>query len=272
MNPCSIWVIVDGARTEYNMTNEETFKTLEHLEEIKYIEVKGSYLSLTPEMEKKRYTKEGEKMNCEYTIEQRKAARFIMLEKIYNEAGGTENSIFDIYEIGEELNFTTELTLTTADYLVGERLIEYKTVGGYVGITHNGIKEYEQAVKKPEQESKYFPAPNRIQYILNVEKIVNSNIQMGTTNSSQVLNVNDKYNEILAWVKKLEDEIRNNNDTELLEKLKEDIEFIKNNIATGKPDKKYIGTALNMIKSVLTGIIANAAYQGLLQILPSLIP
>lgn len=143
-------------------------------------------------------------------------------------------------------------------------------MGGCAGITHFGIKQYEQAVNKPEQESKYFPPPNRVQYIFNVEKIVNSNVQMATTNSSQVMNVNDKYNEILAWVKKLEDEINKNNDTELLEKLKEDIEFIKTNIATGKPDKKYIGTALNTINNVLTGIMANAAYQGLLQILPGL--
>lgn len=87
-DPRSFWPIVDKARKNYNMTNDETFKTLEHLEKIGYIEGNGNILSLTEQMDRKMYPQERETMTGEYSAEQRKAARYKMLEKIYEETGG----------------------------------------------------------------------------------------------------------------------------------------------------------------------------------------
>ena len=272
-NPCHFLDILDRARTGYSMNRDEAYISFENLENLNFIEGNGSVISFTEQMDKKFYSNRSGTMTGEYTIEQRKAARYKMLEEIYKATGGSENSFFDIYEIGEAINFPPELTETTSRYLAEESLIEFKAIGGVIGITHFGIKQYEQAAGKPEQESEYFPAPNKIQYILKIEVgLVNSQIQVGTTNSTQMMNINDKYKEILAWVQKLEETISNDNNDELIEKLSEDIEFIKNNIATGKPSNKFIGMALNTIYNIIIGITSNTIYQELCNTIPRFIP
>jgi hypothetical protein len=271
-DPRSFWPIVDKARKNYKMTNDETFKTIKHLEEIGYIEGNGTILSLTEQMDRKMYPQGRNTMTGEYSAEQRKAARFKMLEKIYEETGGSDISFVDIYEIGEKLNFTTNLAETTAMYLKEEGLIEFKALGGCAGITHFGIKQYEQAVNKPEQESRFFPPVGIIQNILTADKIENVQIQQGNYQSKQEMNKNGEYDVVLLWLKSLEEAIKKENKNETLEVIKNDIEFIKNNIASGKPDKKYISMALDAIKSEIIKITASKLFQLLVQTIPILLP
>jgi len=54
--------------------------------------------------------------------------------------------------------------------------------------------------------------------------------------------------------------------------IKNDIEFIKNNIASGKPDKKYISLALDTIKSEIIKITASKLFQELVLTMPVLLP
>jgi hypothetical protein len=270
-NPCQIMPILDSARNDYGMNNDEVYKSLEYLGNIDFLEGRGAIISFTQQIDIKFYSQRSETMAGDFTLEQRKAARYKMLEKIYEGTGGSENSFLDIYEIGDILSFPQELTETTATYLGKEGLIVFKALGGIAGITHSGIKQYEQAASKPDQDSEFFPAPYKIQNILNIEKVVNSPIQMGNINSSQAVNVKEKYDEILVWVQKLEETLRNDNKNELLEKMSEDIELIKNNISTGKPSNKFIGIALNSIHSLLIGIGANAIYGKLIETIPKLI-
>lgn len=271
-DPRSLWPIVDKARKNYNMTNNETYKTLEHLEKIGYIEGNGNILTLTEQMDRKMYPQGRETMTGEYSAEQRKAARYKMLEKIYEETGGSEISFVDIYDIGEKLNFTTDLSETTATYLANERLIEFKALGGCAGITHFGIKQYEQAIKKPEQESRFFPPVSIIQNILTADKIENVQFQQGNYQSKQEMNKNGEYDVVLLWLKNLEEAIKNENRNETLAVIKNDIEFIKNNIASGKPDKKYISLALDTIKSEIIKITASKLFQELVLTMPVLLP
>jgi hypothetical protein len=210
----------------------------------------------------------------EYSLEEKKAARFKMLEKIYQETGGSENGFCDISLIGEMLNYPTDLVEMTCEYLHGEGLIEYITIGGCVGITHYGIVQYEDAKRTPEKETKYFPPINIIykNYNFNVKKMIKSQAQIGTTNSEQKMTNNENYDDLKLWLKNLEDLLIREREKEILEKLRDDIEFIRSNIATQNPSKKYIGAALDTIKNVLTGIASNAIFHELLQRLPSLLP
>jgi|GEM_PF-958962 len=272
-NPCNIWPVVDSARINYNMSNNETYDTLKHLEEIGYIETNGAYISMTEQQDNKIYSQNAETINGrEYTIEQRKAARFKMLEKIYSEVGGFENSYFDIYQIGETLNFSTDLTIATAEYLKNEGLIEYKALNGVAGITHYGIVQYEQALRKPEQESRHFLPVSIIQNILKADRIDNIQIQQGNYKSKQEMNKNNEFANLLLWLQKLEDSLIEENKIDILEELKVDIKFIKDNIASENPNTKYIKIALDTIKGKLTKLATSAIFQWLLQTLSTLMP
>jgi hypothetical protein len=269
-----IWTmhLLDCLRKEYSMNKEEACNSLNHLEEMDYLEVDDRYVSLTEQYDKKLYGKRGETMDENYTIEQKKEARFRMMEKIYNEYGRSENTPFDVEQIGEELNLPIELTHITANYLVGERLIEYIAVGGIAKITHYGIKQYENALAEPEKPSKHFPAPKIFQTILVAKEIKNIQIQQDTTNSKQEMNKNGNYDDIKVWIQKLEDALIKENEKEKLEELREDIELIRTNISSEKPNKKYIGLALEVIKGVLIGLASNAIFHELLKQMPHLIP
>jgi len=262
-NPIHFLDLLDSLRDEYGMSRKEVFNSLTYLKEINYIEENGSVLSLTEYSDEKIYAKRGETMIEQYTLEQKKAARFKMLEKFYQESGGSENSFHSVFDIGEALHFSKDLTLVTSEYLSGEWLIEYKAMGGLSAITHHGIVQYEHAIEAPETASKYFPPVKIIQNILHVEKMNNTQIQQGTTDSKQEMTKNGKYDDLMLWLQNFEEALKREKKEEILEELRDDIDFIKTSITTEKPNIKYLKIALNTIQGVLTGIASNAIFQEL---------
>jgi len=271
-NPIQIMPLMDNLQKYYHMSRDEIYVSLEKLEEQNIIEGNRTIISLTEQYDKKIYEKRSVIMKGQYTIEEKKAARFKMLEKIYKESGGSENSLFEIYGIGEELNFPTDLIEITADYLQGENLIKAKTIGGGYAITHYGIVQYEKAMSAPEKETEYFLPVNVTNNIKNFGNIQNSQFQTGVTNQSQTMNSNDNFNELKQWLKNLEDALNNENMYETMEKLKEDIDLIKVNISSEKPNTKYIGIALRAIEGVLIGLTSNTIFHVLLKELQRLLP
>jgi hypothetical protein len=214
----------------------------------------------------------GERMANNYTLEQKKAARFKMLEKFYLESGGSEQKWINIHDVGKKLNFPSDLTEITYQYLAGEGLIEAKAIGGLTGITHYGIKEYESAISSPEHESRYFPPVNIINNILNIKNINNSQLQVGSNASSQVINKETEFGEILKWLDKLEKVMLSENMNTELESIRNEIDLIKSMAGGEKPNRKYLGIALSAIKDLLIGISSNAIFNNLLQIMPQIIP
>lgn len=270
--PINYMPLMDGLEKNYHMSRDEIFTSLKKLEELNIIEGNGSLISLTEHYDQKINQKRSTVMEKQYTIEEKKVARFKMLEKIYEESGGSENSLFDIYEIGEGLNFPIELIDTTYDYLIGEKLIKSKTIGGGTAITHFGIMQYEKAVSVPDKPSDYFLPVNIIKSINFYGDVKGSQIQLQTTNSNQTMNNNDNYNELKVWLQNLEDALIKSGKQEQLDKIQEDIDFIRANIATENPNKKYIGKALGDIKTVLLGLTSSAIFQKFLSQIPILIP
>jgi hypothetical protein len=57
--------------------------------------------------------KRGERMANSYTLEQKKAARFKMLEKFYLKSGGSEQKWINTHDVGRELNFPSDLNEIT---------------------------------------------------------------------------------------------------------------------------------------------------------------
>ena len=271
-NPIQLMPLMDNLQKHYHMSRDEICVSLQYLEEQNIIEGNGTIISLTEQYDKKVYEKRSIIMKRQYTISEKKAARFKMLERIYKESGGSENSIFEIYGIGEELNFPTDLIDITADYLQGENLIKSRTIGGGYAITHNGIVQYEKAISAPEMETEYFlpvNVTNNINFFGNVE---NSQLQTGATNQNQTMNRNDNFNELRLWLMKLENALNNEKLYEIMEQIKDDVDLIKENVSSEKPNTKYIGIALRAIEGVLIGLTSNTIFHVLLKELQRLLP
>jgi hypothetical protein len=118
-------------------------------------------------------------------IDRKKSDRFAFLEEIYKRTGGNRQQEVDEREIQRDLGWSEEQLEGVVGYLTAEGLVEYVELGYSMGITHDGIREYERAISAPDQASEYFPAVN----IINVEKMENSQIQQGAVCSSQVMSV-----------------------------------------------------------------------------------
>jgi hypothetical protein len=271
-NPITNIKLLDDLHRYYSMKQDEIIRSLEYLEEIKYIEGTERFISLTESFDNQIYTKRGERMANNYTLDQKKVARFKMLEKFYLESGGSEDEWINIHDVGRELNFPDDLNEITYQYLVGERLIEFMAIGGLAGITHYGIMEYESAVSAPENGSKYFPPFNVINNILNIKTISDSQVQVGSSSSTQVINKEAEFAGILEWVDKLEKTMLSERMNTEFENIKDEIDLIKSIIKSDKPNKKYLNIAFGTIRDLLIGMSSNAMFQWLLQIMPKVIP
>jgi hypothetical protein len=271
-NPCSTMKLLDDLRTKYNMTQEESIKSMKYLGELDYLDGNGRFISFSKKFDDKLFQERSIPMTANYTLPERKAARFKMLEKIYSEAGGSENPLFDIHEIGKVLGFPEDLNRITYEYLVGENLIEFRALGGFASITHFGVTEYENAINRPDTETQYFPAANIVNNILNIHSITNSQVQVGSSGSTQIYNKKAEFAELTKWLELVIDAINTEKiDPEIKENICSEVDSIKALVQTEKPNKKYIKMALNTVRDLMIGIASNAAFQGLLAIIPTII-
>jgi hypothetical protein len=106
-------------------------------------------------------------------LEERQKNRWLMLQKIYEIAEGvSETHLINMYEeVGEQLGWERKKTEATFDYLEGEGLLKIMTSGGGIMLTHQGVKEVEEAATNPEKPTLHFPA-----YITNTTNIYGDSV------------------------------------------------------------------------------------------------
>ena len=204
-----------------------------------------------------------------YSLAEKKAARFIMLEAVYNISEGSERVFKSIEDIANVISLPETLTRITYEYLMGEGLLNPVAFGNLFYITHEGIKEYESATSNPENETTYFPPVNIVNNILNIERITGSQqIQIGTDSSSQNMAISNVDTvKIQTWIEELEKTILN---IEFIRKneILEEIETVKSLLKTSKPKNIFLNSSLNTIKNILIGVASNTAFQLLLKQFP----
>ena len=108
--------------------------------------------------------------------------RFAFLKRVYEVTGGSRTKHVSMWDVGKAVGLSTEEIRGAWEFLSGEGLVATTTYGGGIRITHQGVVEIENALANPDQDTHYFPAVN----IINVHNISQSQIQQGTTTSSQV--------------------------------------------------------------------------------------
>lgn len=59
-----------------------------------------------------------------------------------------------MFELGTELGFDREEVSLIVQYLAGENLVKHRTIGGGIGITHDGVKKVEEAISAPQESTR----------------------------------------------------------------------------------------------------------------------
>ena len=122
-------------------------------------------------------------------LQRKKAQRFEFLHRLWKETDGSRFAIVNMYEVGERIKLNRDEVESVVDYLEGEGLIEFKTQGGGIGITHFGVREVEQALDAPEQGTQHFAPLATTINLLHIDRVEHgAQVQQGTQSSSQSLN------------------------------------------------------------------------------------
>jgi hypothetical protein len=130
--------------------------------------------------------------------------RFDYLKRLYDKTEGNERADVMYLELGAELGLTRPEIDKIFEYLMGEGLIVVVLLAGSIGITHKGIVEVETALSKPNEPTTYYPPVN----IIHIEKMIGSQIQQGTQQSSQNMGYSKKDLEaILRIIRELKEQL-----------------------------------------------------------------
>ena len=108
---------------------------------------------------------------------QRKATRLRFLHALYEASEASTSNVVRF----EELGLTHEQTWIVRSYLASEGLLSGVTIA-YIAITHQGLKEVEEALVAPTTPTENFPPAENVILIGTAEGAV---IQQGNVDSSQ---------------------------------------------------------------------------------------
>lgn len=202
-------------------------------------------------------------------IKELRGYRLRYMHRLYEVTHGNERTNVDMWELGEELGFSRELTERVFQYLRGEGLLKEISRASIV-ITHDGVVEVEQALDKPETPTKHFPAAVNIIQIHHME---GSSIQQGSHGSSQtVLSHTSSVKSVCQFIQELQRALPDFTIEESVTKeLQSEIDTAKAQLASPRPKTTILRECLSSIRTILEGAAGNVVAQGFLQQLPALI-
>lgn len=198
-------------------------------------------------------------------LTKKRADRFQFLNKLYEVTGGNKMRFPNMYELGDQIGISREETNNVTDYLQGEGLIEHKTIGGGIAITHYGVVEVENALSKPTIETQYFPA---VVNILNVQNMTNSQIQQGTEASTQsyAASSND-LSVIKEIISLLKNEINDLPiDSNQKSEISAEVATVEAQLNSSNPKKVILKESLKTIRSIFEGIVSEVISSKYLQL------
>lgn len=197
-------------------------------------------------------------------IMESKVKRFKFLKLLYEVTGGNQNCFVNMWEIGKELGFDRKDTDLICQYLEGEGLIEYKTLGGGISITHWGVMQIEEAVSEPEKKTQYFPS---VVNIINVEQMNNSQIQQGNEHSVQTFNQNSDmdFKKLELFLEQMKKDIEKLNlEEDTYKEAMAEINTVATQVSSPKPKNSIIQECLKTLRNILEGTAGSIVATGLL--------
>ena len=195
--------------------------------------------------------------------------RFQFLKELYDITDTDESVYVNPMELGAGLGFSSSEVERICDFLKSEELIGFD-IRDFVSIKHKGIVEIEEALSKPNEATPHF-AP--INYIIQVEQMIGSQIQQGSSQTSQVLTYNN--NDIEAMRKFIADlknqlpELKLN--TEAQAEVEADLITLESQVKSPRPKSTVIKECLLSIRTILEGIAGNVIAAMLMQQISTLL-
>ncbi len=122
------------------------------------------------------------------SITEKRRHRFEYMQLLYEVTKGATVADVNMWELGDRLGWDRPEADDTVHYLEAEGLLTFVLLGGGIAITHNGVREVEQALTSPDAPTEHFPP---VVNIINVQSMQSSQIQQGTTASNQQMILSD---------------------------------------------------------------------------------
>lgn len=140
-------------------------------------------------------------------VNKKQLARLKFINELYDQVDGDSDSYVGSMEVGRAIGMNDLREVESVmHYLADEGLLDIKGFGDDdgppIGLTHQGIVEIEQARTNPKQRTEHFPAMINV---INVQNMHGSQIQQGTTSSTQIqvnktVNIETPIREIISRI------------------------------------------------------------------------
>ncbi len=190
-------------------------------------------------------------------IEQKDINRFKFLKYLYDKVDGSSSEPVEVFKTGEELGFDRTITSKIVEYLCNEYLIEYFAGSPDINITHSGVKEIEEALKNPEEQTEHFPPAINI---ININSMNNSVIQQGTNASFQSVEFREEIKkdieQLIIELQKIKKNF-NKHSNELTE-FQSQLDTLKSQLKSPRPIPIIIKETLKSLRSLIEGVAAGA--------------
>jgi len=98
-------------------------------------------------------------MGAAEDLNRREQIRYHLLRRAHELTGGARDCSFNFMQLGQEAGFSPEETRLAMQYLIGEGLLKPRTLAGAVSITHQGVVEIENSIRKPNDPTDHFDPP-----------------------------------------------------------------------------------------------------------------
>lgn len=199
------------------------------------------------------------------SLTKKKTDRFRFLHRLYERTNGNYYALEDMWEVGADVGLTRDETELVMQYLDGEGLATHRAIGGAVAMTHSGVVEVERALSKPDTPTHYFPP---VINILHVQSMVGSQIQQGTSNSTQTQSQSITQND-LAAVQTLLTSLQQNLHSlgftpETLAEAQAEIQTLEAQLRSTKPKSAILRESLRTLRNLVEGVASNALASGIL--------
>jgi hypothetical protein len=199
--------------------------------------------------------------------------RLELLTEVYNVSQGDLDRPIDLHQIGDKLGISHEQVAIIFRFFEVEHLVRSSGIyimgysgpapSTYISITAKGIKEIEQALKRPDKPTKHFSPPSVILKITG-GTFSNSPFQIALRNSIQNLTIApinlDDIKRLLMELKEIQD--NPNLQKETKEELEANTRILHIQSRSDTPKRERIKGALSSIQSILeesSEIVSTAA-------------
>tara|TARA_R110000850_G_scaffold63264_3_gene143134 strand:- start:406 stop:993 length:588 start_codon:yes stop_codon:yes gene_type:complete len=189
------------------------------------------------------------------------------LKKLYEESKGSESYILKMWDIGHSLGFDKSSISDIVQYLRGEQLVESRTLGGGISITHYGIQEIEESLENPNDPTEHFLPFN----IINIGTMNNSSIQQGNVGSTQNNYFpTENLGDLKVLISRIEELTSLIQDKDLLSEIESENNTLKLQVNSPKPKSGIIRESLKSLKNIFTKVVTDSTTTGLVELINSL--